>query len=218
MLVREYMSQPVISADPTTPITEALKTMRERGIRRLPVVDPTGRLRGIVSDRDLLHAAPSQATSLSIWEITYLLGRITVEKVMTKEVLTVGPDTPVERAAQIMVDHKIGGLPVVDGGNLVGVITETDIFRLFTTLLGVRESGVALTATAPDRPGLLADLTGATARAGGDVRAIVTYPTDDGSKAAIFLKVTGVSTEGLTEAIRPHVERIDDVRPDGSDG
>jgi acetoin utilization protein AcuB len=216
MLVREYMSQPVISADPTTPITEALKTMRERGIRRLPVVDPTGRLRGIVSDRDLLHAAPSQATSLSIWEITYLLGRITVEKVMTKEVLTVGPDTPVERAAQIMVDHKIGGLPVVDGGNLVGVITETDIFRLFTTLLGARESGVALTATAPDRPGLLADLTGATARAGGDVRSIVTYPADDGSKATVFLKVTGVSTEELTEAIRPHVERIDDVRPDGS--
>jgi acetoin utilization protein AcuB len=216
MLVREYMSQPVISADPTTPITEALKTMRERGIRRLPVVDATGRLRGIVSDRDLLHAAPSQATSLSIWEITYLLGRITVEKVMSKEVLTVGPDTPVERAAQIMVDHKIGGLPVLDGGNLVGVITETDIFRLFTTLLGARESGVALTATAPDRPGLLADLTGATARAGGDVRSIVTYPADGGSKATVFLKVTGVSTEELTEAIRPHVERIEDVRPDGS--
>jgi acetoin utilization protein AcuB len=211
MLVRDYMSQPAITVAPGTPISEALRTMRTRGIRRLPVLDASDRLVGIVSDRDLLHAEPSPATSLSIWEIAYLLGRITVETVMTEDVLTVGPATPVEEAAQLMVDRKIGGLPVVDGGRVVGVITETDIFRVFTMLLGAQERGIGVTATAGDRPGLLADLTGAMARAGGDVRAIVTYPAD-GSKVAIFVKVAGLTSDQLSDVIGAHVERIDEVR------
>lgn len=215
MLVRDYMSQPPIVISPNTPISEALKMMRERRIRRLPVVDPAGRLIGIVSDKDLLHAEPSPATSLSIWEITYLLGRITVEQVMTRDVLTVGPTTPLEEAAQIMVDRKIGGLPVVEADQVLGVITETDIFRVFALLLGAHEPGIRVTATAIDRPGLLADLTGATARAGGDITAIVTYPADGGSKASVFLKVKGVSMEQLSAAIRPHVERIDEIREAG---
>lgn len=215
MLVRDYMSQPPIVISPNTPISDALKMMRERRIRRLPVVNPAGRLIGIVSDKDLLHAEPSPATSLSIWEITYLLGRITVEQVMTRDVLTVDPTTPLEDAAQIMVDRKIGGLPVVETDQVLGVITETDIFRVFALLLGAHERGIRVTATAIDRPGLLADLTGATARAGGDITAIVTYPADGGSKASVFLKVKGVSMEQLTAALSPFVERIDEIREAG---
>jgi acetoin utilization protein AcuB len=212
MLVRDYMSQPPIVISPQTPISDALRLMRERGIRRLPVVDAAGHLVGIVSDKDLLHAEPSSATSLSIWEITYLLARITVEHVMTSDVLTVGPNTPLEDAAEIMVDRKIGGLPVVEGDVVRGVITESDIFRVFALVLGATQGGMRVTVTAPDRPGLLADLTSATARAGGDITAIVTYPADGGSKTSIFLKVRNVSSEQLTSAIRPHVERIDDIR------
>lgn len=215
MLVRDYMSQPPIVISPNTPISDALKMMRERRIRRLPVVNPAGRLIGIVSDKDLLHAEPSPATSLSIWEITYLLGRITVEQVMTRDVLTVDPTTPLEDAAQIMVDRKIGGLPVVETDQVLGIITETDIFRVFALLLGAHERGIRVTATAIDRPGLLADLTGATARAGGDITAIVTYPADGGSKASVFLKVKGVSMEQLTAALSPFVERIDEIREAG---
>jgi acetoin utilization protein AcuB len=216
MLVRDYMSQPPVVISPKTPISDALKTMREHRIRRLPVVDRAGRLVGIVSDKDLLHAEPSPATSLSIWEITYLLGRITVEQVMTRDVLTVGPTTPLEDAAQIMVDRKIGGLPVVEADQVRGVITETDIFRVFAILLGAHERGTGVTATAIDRPGLLADLTGAAARAGGDIRTIVTYPADDKTKTTVFLKVNGVSKEQLTAALSPHVERIDEVREPGA--
>jgi acetoin utilization protein AcuB len=213
MLVRDYMSQPPIVIAPITPVSEALKMMRERGIRRLPVVDSAGRLVGIVSDRDLLHAEPSPATSLSIWEITYLLGRITVEQVMTRDVLTVSPTTPLEDAAEILVDRKIGGLPVIEADRVIGVITETDIFRVFALLLGAHEPGTSVTAIATDRPGLLADLTGATARAGGDITAIGTYPAGEGTnKTSVFLKVKGVSREQLTEAIRPHVERIEEMR------
>jgi acetoin utilization protein AcuB len=215
MLVRDYMSQPPIVISPKTPISEALRMMRERGIRRFPVVDLGGRLVGIVSDKDLLHAEPSPATSLSIWEITYLLGRITVEQVMTRDVLTVGPTTPLEEAARIMVDRKIGGLPVVEADLVLGVITETDIFRVFALILGANERGTGVTVTAIDRPRLLADLTGATALAGGDITAILTYPADGGSKTSIFMKVRGVSMEQLTAVIRPHVERIDYMRKAG---
>jgi len=212
MLVRDYMSQPPIVIAPETSISDGLRMMREHRIRRFPVVDGQGRLIGVVSDKDLLHAEPSPATSLSIWEIGYLLGRITIDQVMTRDVLTVTPTTPLEDAAQIMVDRKIGGLPVVEAGRVVGVITETDIFKVFTILLGARERGIGVTATAIDRPGLLADLTGATARAGGDITAIVTYPSDGGSRTSVFLKVKGLSAEQLTAAIGPHVERVDVIR------
>lgn len=211
MQVRDYMSKPPIVVAPKTPISDALKLMRDRKIRRLAVVDAKGRLVGIVSDKDLLHAEPSPATSLSIWEIAYLLGKITVGQVMTSDVLTVNPTTPLEEAAQIMVDRKIGGLPVVEGHQIVGVITETDIFKVFAVLLGAAEPGTGVTATATDRPGLLADLTGATAQAGGDITAIVTYPAD-GARISVFMKVKGVSEKQLTSAIRPHVERIDEMR------
>jgi acetoin utilization protein AcuB len=130
-------------------------------------------------------------------------------------VLTVNPTTPLEDAAQIMVDRKIGGLPVVEADRVLGVITETDIFRVFALLLGAHEPGTSVTATVIDRPGLLADMTGATARAGGDITAIGTYPADGGATTSVFLKVKGVSKEQLTEAIRPHVERIDEIREPG---
>ncbi len=135
MQVSERMTQPVITALPDMPIQEALNLMREKGIRRLPVVNSKGRLRGIVSDRDLLHASPSDATSLSVWELNYLLSRVTLRDVMTKTVITLKRDTPVEEAARIMVEKKIHGMPVMDGDNVVGIITETDLFKVLVDLL-----------------------------------------------------------------------------------
>lgn len=135
MQVSERMTQPVITALPDMPIQEALNLMREKGIRRLPVVDSRGRLRGIVSDRDLLHASPSDATSLSVWELNYLLSKVTLKDVMTESVITVEGDTPVEEAARIMVEKKIHGVPVMDGDNVVGIITETDLFQVLVDLL-----------------------------------------------------------------------------------
>ncbi len=135
MQVSERMTQPVITAPPDMPIQEALNLMRDKGIRRLPVVNSKGRLRGIVSDRDLLHASPSDATSLSVWELNYLLSKVTLRDVMTKSVITLEGDTPVEEAARIMVEKKIHGMPVMDGDNVVGIITETDLFKVLVELL-----------------------------------------------------------------------------------
>jgi len=135
MNVGEQMSSPPIVVSPTTPVAEAMKLIRERHIRRLPVLDD-GRLVGIVSERDLLRALPSPATILSVWEVPALLERLRVGEVMTHNAIVVHENTPIQEAAQLMVDRKIGGLPVVDDGHVVGVITETDIFRVFVNLCG----------------------------------------------------------------------------------
>jgi acetoin utilization protein AcuB len=133
MNVGEHMSRPTIVVSPTTPVTAAMKLLRERRVRRLPVVDD-GALVGIVSERDLLRAMPSPATTLSVWEIPELLERLLVKDVMTRDVIAVRPTTPIQEAAQLLIDRRIGGLPVVEDGHVVGIITETDIFRVFCSM------------------------------------------------------------------------------------
>jgi acetoin utilization protein AcuB len=212
MLVADHMSQPPISASPSMSVAEALKTMRTKRIRRLPVVDGAGHLVGIVSDKDLLHASPSPATSLSVWEIADLLARLTVGDVMTRLVLVVRPDTSLEEAAQVMVESKIGGLPVVSGGRLLGVITETDIFKVFTLLLGASAPGVRATMQLRDEPGQVAVVTAAVTDAGGEVTAIAEYPAGGTSSRAVFMKVTGLTPGALDATLRPLVVALADVR------
>jgi acetoin utilization protein AcuB len=130
MKIKELMTQHVISVNPTLPIPEAQKHMKEGGFRRLPVLE-NGELIGIVTDRDIREAMPSDATSLSIWEINYLIPKILVNEIMTKNPITISQDASVERAARLMLEHKIGGLPVLSGGTLVGMITVTDVLWAF---------------------------------------------------------------------------------------
>jgi len=130
VMVREWMTSPVISVSPTTSISSAHQIMKENGIRRLPVVEDD-RLVGIVTIGDVREASPSDATTLSIWELNYLWAQLTVERVMSRKVLTVTPDVCILDAAQIMLDSKVSGLPVVNqNGKLEGILTESDIFRM----------------------------------------------------------------------------------------
>ena len=126
----------LVTAPPETPILDARRRMLERRIRHLLVTDPDGMLVGIVTDRDIRLNLPSQATSLSIWEINHLLTKLTVGEVMTRSLITVGPERPAHEAAQLMLDHSIGALPVPPGGRLVGSPTETDVMRAFVWLAG----------------------------------------------------------------------------------
>jgi len=140
MYVKDQMTTPVFTLTPDTPFLDALKLMRERKIRRIPIVNEQGKLLGIVSERDLLHAEPSPATSLSVWEMNYLLWKLRLGDVMTKTVITVTPLTKLQDAASLMIKHKIGGLPVVDAEEkVIGVITETDIFKAFVALLDTEQ-------------------------------------------------------------------------------
>jgi acetoin utilization protein AcuB len=131
MIVRELMTGAVITALPSMPILDARNLMLKERIRHLPVTDAEGRLLGIITDRDIRLNLPSQATSLSVWEINHLLAKLTVGDVMTETVIAVGPDRPARDAAELMVDHQIGALPVEDAGRLVGIVTETDLLRAF---------------------------------------------------------------------------------------
>ncbi|HSJ58348.1 MAG TPA: CBS and ACT domain-containing protein [Anaerolineae bacterium] len=195
------MSSNPVTIGVDTGITEALRVMRERQVRRLPVLDDAGRLMGIVSEKDLLYASPSPATSLSIYEMHYVLSRLKVSEVMTAEVITVAPDTLLEEAATIMVDNKIGGLPVVQDGKLVGIITETDVFKVFLELLGGREHGLRLTVEIPERKGEIARLTTEIARLGGNILALGTFLGDDPTTAVVMVKVEGVSASALADAM-----------------
>jgi acetoin utilization protein AcuB len=202
MLVRERMSRQPVTIAAGTPITEALRVMRQNQVRRLPVVDASGGLVGIVSEKDLLYASPSPATSLSIYEMHDLLTRLQVDEVMTAEVVTVAPNALLEEAARIMADNKIGGLPVVDGNRLVGIITETDLFKVFLELLGAREQGLRLTVEIPERKGEMARLTTAIAQAGGNIISLGTFLGDDPTTALVTVKVGDTSVDTLTAAMR----------------
>jgi len=212
MLVKERMTRQLKLCSPDLAVNEALNLMKQERIRRLPVVDKNGRLVGIVSDKDLLHASPSPATSLSVWEITYLLAKVKVQDVMTKKVITVTEDTPLEDAARIMADNKIGGLPVVRNDAVVGIITETDLFKIFLELLGAREKGIRVTMLAPEQLGELAKITQAIASVGGNIIASVQFQGTDSTNRQVMVKVSGVPKDKLVETLKPVVLQIEDVR------
>lgn len=131
MMIRELMTGGLITVRPETSVQQAWDLLAKESIRHLPVTGPGGVLAGIVTDRDIRLNLPSRATSLSAQEITHLLSRLTVGEIMTRSVIAIGPDRPAREGAQLMLDHKIGALPVLDDGHLIGIITETDIVRAF---------------------------------------------------------------------------------------
>ncbi len=212
MLVGERMRRNPVTVTEDVGIGEALRIMHDNKVRRLPVLNRHGKLVGIVSEKDLLQASPSPATSLSIFELNYLLSKLTVKKVMTSPVITVDEQTPLEEAARIMVDNRIGGLPVMRGDELVGIITETDLFKIFLELLGARDHGVRLTLEVPDRRGLLADLTSAIAGVGGNIISLGTFAGNEPDTALVMVKVADVTEQSLLEAIAHIDGRVIDIR------
>ncbi len=211
MLIGERMSKPVITIPPDLPINDALNLMRKEHIRRTPVVKD-GKLMGMVSENDLLNASPSPVTTLSIWEMNYMLSKITVSEIMAHNILTVTEDTPIEQAARIMADNKVGGLPVMRDGYVVGIITETDLFKIFLELFGAREIGVRVTALVDEKPGQLARLTQAVSEKGGNFIAFGQFTGENPSNRIVTFKVKGLDRDDLKKAIDPVVREILDIR------
>jgi acetoin utilization protein AcuB len=212
MLVGDRMTPRPITVTEDISIDKALQTMREEKIRRLPILDKHGRMVGIVSELDLLKVSPSPATSLSMWEIPYLLSKIKMRDIMTREVITVTEGTPLEEAACIMADHKIGGLPVMRDDKLVGIITETDLFKIFVEMLGARDDGIRLSMLIPAEKGTLAKIAGAIAGMDGNIIALGAMMGEDPTNRELMIKVAEVPGEQLVSAMENLGLKILDVR------
>ena len=212
MLVGYRMSSNPITVTAEMPIGEAEALMREKKVHRFPVVDKKGNLVGIVSQSDLLNARPSSATSLSIWEVTYVLSQIKVGEVMTRKVITVDDDCPIEEAARLMRLHRIGGTPVLRTGQLVGIITESDLFDVFLELLMAREAGVRLTVLAPYFKGSMAQIASAVTAKGGLIHSMNSFRSEAPDTWGCVLKVADISKDALIEVVRPLVVKILDVQ------
>ena len=211
MFVGERMSHPVIAVSPEVPIHDALVMFKKEHIRRAPVIKD-GKLVGIVSERDLLNASPSPVTSLSVWEMNYLISKVTVKQVMSKKVKTIDIDTPIEEAARIMADSKIGGMPVVRSGKVVGMITETDLFKIFLELMGARTKGLRVTAEIEDHTGQLAAITKAIADEGGNFISFGQFSGNDPTTKILTFKIAGVKKDNVQKALTKFVKKFWDIR------
>ena len=211
MLVGQRMSKPVIIVGPDLPITEALNLLKMENIRRAPVIK-RGKLVGIVTMADIMNASPSQATSLSIWEVNYLLSKITVKDVMTEKVLTVPEEMPIEEAARIMADTKIGGLPVMRGKEIVGMITETDLFKVFLEMMAAREKGVRASYLVPNQAGELAKVSKLVYKSGGNILSLGTFAGESPSNVLVTMKVEGIEPEVLRTLLESVAVEIQDIR------
>jgi len=212
MTVGQRMTKNPITVRLDTPVAEAQYTMRKEKVHRFPVVDKDSRLKGMVTEKDLLYATPSPATTLDVYEMSYLLSKLKVDEVMTSELVTVTEDTPIEEAARVMVDNNIGGLPVLKEGRLVGIITESDLFKVFLEMFASRKRGVRMTMVVPETSGELARLAGAVSGIGGNIVALGTFLGDDLSETLLTMKVQDVSSEELQKVVTPLVKRIVDTR------
>ncbi|EYB67907.1 signal transduction protein [Deinococcus phoenicis] len=198
MLVSDWMTKDPITVTPDTPVMDALRILKERGFRRLPVMEG-GRLIGITTRKDLKDAMPSKATTLSVWELNYLLSKLTVSEMMARPVITAHESEYMEDAALRMQEHGVGGLPVLnDAGQMTGIITITDVLRAFIDIMGLKEGGTRLTLDMPDMPGSLSRA--ASAAQPSNIISVATYGhnAQGGQPRRRFvMRVTG---EGAREA------------------
>ena len=213
MIIHRVMTENPICVSPDISVNEARSIMDKHKIGHLPVLDKSGKLVGIVTKEDLIKAGPSPATTLDIYEISYLLSKLKVEKVMEKHVITVDENEVVEEAARIMADKHIGCLPVMKGSLIVGMITDTDLFHVFINAFGARRGGIRIVFIIPDRPGELARLSGAIAAKGGNIFSYVYADGDDSGYSRCTMKISGLSRICVEEIIAslPGIE-LEDIR------
>ena len=196
MTVKSVMTKNPLSVSPETSVTDAKALMLKKDISKLPVLDKDGRLVGIITKNDLLKAGPSDATTLDMFEIGYLLSKLTVSKVMTKNVVSVTEDEVVEEAARIMVDNQIGCVPVMNGNLLIGIVTESDLFHMFIDMFGARYAGVRVTVLVTNRQGVLARMAQKIADAESNIISIVTRDAADGKKY-VTIKATDITIDRM---------------------
>jgi acetoin utilization protein AcuB len=207
------MTKNPVYVHPDASITETRSLMDREKVGHLPVLDYNSALVGIVTKEDLFKASPSEATTLDMYEISYLLSKMKVQEIMEKKVITVDENEVVEEAARIMADKSIGCLPVMRGSLLVGIITDSDLFHVFVNAFGARHAGVRATISMGEHPGELAQISGAIAEKGGNIVSFVTTEGDDVAHRRGTIKIEGLSRDEI-EAIMKSIPdvTVEDIR------
>jgi len=197
MLIKEFMSTNVITVDPDASIVKANKILKEKGIRRLCVVKED-RLVGIVTDSDIKQATPSKTTTPSVGQIVYILSKGRIKDIMTKNPITIEADKTLDDGALIMLDDKISSLPVMENGHLVGIVTESDIFKALVMLTGVHQGGIKFGFEVVDKPGSIKEPTDVIRSHGGSVVSILTsYENAKNGFRNVYIRAKGITAVNL---------------------
>ena len=212
MKVSDFMSKNLIYISPETTLTEAKALMTKERVNKLPVLDKSKKLVGIVTKNDLQKASPSAVSTLDIYELGYVLSKLKVEKFMVKNVVTIDSDEVIEEAARVMADSKVGCLPVMHDGYLTGIITETDIFKAFVSMFGAAQPGVRVVLELAEKPGELAKIVTAIAEKNGNIVSLVTANGNDVTHRCVTLKIGNLSKSAVEEVLKNETAKIFDIR------
>ena len=211
MLVRNRMTKNPFSVTADTSLADARDLIKREKVDIVPVVDGKGRLTGVITEKDVLYASPSNCTTLDVFEIHTLFAQMKVTDVMEKNPLTISSDTHVEDAARLIKENDLIGVCVVDKGLLVGIITESDLLSVFLEIFSAHQKGVRATAVCPQERGELAKLSSALYDRGADILAFCSTRGDDMTKELVVIKARGLSIEEMEETIKPFVLEINEV-------
>lgn len=198
MLVKDWMTTDPITVNPDTSVMKASQVMKENNVRRLPVINDKGQVVGIVTDRDLKEASPSKATTLDVHELYYLLSELKVKDIMSRKVITITAEETVEKAAVIMLEHKVTGLPVVDNGRLMGILSQGDVFRVLTSITGIYRGGTQFAFTLEDRPGSIKEVADVIRKHGGRMVSILSsYDMCEEGTRNVFIRIADMAQDKL---------------------
>lgn len=212
MIIERRMTRNPVTATENMSVVEASELMKQEKVHRLPVIDKDKNLLGIITEKDILYASPSPVSSLSIHEMAYLLSKLTVKKLMSKDLVTITRNTTVDEAARLMVDQDLSCLPVVEGTKLIGIVSKSDLFKILMELFGARHFGVSMSFLVNDKPGTIANITKALADNGIDIISFGTFMGTDPTNALCTVKVQNCTEEKLIDIIKPMVNEVLDVR------
>ena len=211
MPVQNWMTTDVVSVGPDTSLLKVGKLMKDHHIRRIPVVDENGQVVGIISDRDVRDASPSKATTLDMYEMHYLLAELKAKNIMTAKPITVKPTDTVEQAALIMLDNKVGGLPVVDdNGRLVGIISDHDVFKALVDITGARMGGLQFAIELPDQPGTARPLFDLLRAHNARLLSVLTVSNADGNRQ-LFIRVRDLENSKAEQELMDGVGKLGKV-------
>lgn len=212
MIIERRMTKDPVTATPEMNIQDAADLMKKYNVHRLPVLDKNDKLVGVISEKDILKAAPSPVSTLSAHEMNYLMAKLTVKKLMNRNPVTISKDTTVEEAAHLMADYDLSCLPVLEEGKLIGIVSKSDLFKMLLELFGSREFGARVSFICQDKPGVIAQITQAMSQKGMDIISLGTFKGTDDSNAILTVKVKGCPSSDVVDILKPFVQQIIDVR------